>query len=384
MSKNILLLSQELSYTGSPHSLLRIAKVLKKNNFYVEVWSLRDGDFKNEFQKFDIKVSIVNPKTPEIEKKVKKFDFAIVNTILSESYIPILEDNINFIWYIREASNVSYFFKGVPKREDYLKITKNVYCVSEYAKSFLDKYNNNVKVLHNCVEDYYDNSINNVYDKINFILIGTLEYRKGFDILLDAFDKLDNEYQSKCIIHLAGRLLPSLQNYWEKILERAKKNENIIWHGEITNLEEKIKLYKNMNVFVIVSRDESCSLVALESTMMGKPLIVSTNVGAKYIVHQDNGWIIENENVEELKNVLIDIISNPQKLTEMGKRSREYYLEQASMEVYEKSIINMVNKYLKYGKILLFLKNGFQFQKTVRYIFIKIFWIRLTIKRKNK
>ena len=51
MIKKILLTTHELTYTGSPHSLLRIAKVLKKNNFYVEVWSLRDGDFKNEFQK---------------------------------------------------------------------------------------------------------------------------------------------------------------------------------------------------------------------------------------------------------------------------------------------------------------------------------------------
>ena len=384
MIKKILLTTHELTYTGSPHSLLRIAKVLKKNNFYVEVWSLRDGDFKNEFQKFDIKVSIINPKDVTIQKEVRKFNLAIVNTILSESYIPILEYNINFIWYIREASNIVDFFKTSPVREDYLKIVKNVYCVSEYAKSFLDKYNNNVKVLHNCVEDYYDNSINDIQNKINFVIVGTIEYRKGFDILLDAFDKLDNEYQSKCIINIVGRTIASRKPYWEKILERAKKNENIIWHGEITNLEEKIKLYKNMNVFVIVSRDESCSLVALESTMMGKPLIVSTNVGAKYIVHQDNGWIIENENVEELKNVLIDIISNPQKLTEMGKRSREYYLEQASMEVYEKNIVNMVNQHLRYSKILLFLKNGFQFKKTVRYIFIKIFWIRLTIKRKNK
>lgn len=58
--KKILLLSHELSYTGAPNSLLRIAKVLIKNNFYVEVWSLSDGSFKEEFNKNNIKVYIPN------------------------------------------------------------------------------------------------------------------------------------------------------------------------------------------------------------------------------------------------------------------------------------------------------------------------------------
>ncbi|WP_139025413.1 glycosyltransferase family 4 protein [Acetonema longum] len=55
-----------------------------------------------------------------------------------------------------------------------------------------------------------------------------------------------------------------------------------------------------MDAFVIVSRDESCSLVALEWAMMGTPLIVSGNVGA------DNGWVVETGTHKSLLKQFLD------------------------------------------------------------------------------
>ena len=387
--KKILLLSHELSYTGAPNSLLRIAKVLIKNNFYVEVWSLLDGNFKEEFNKNNIKVLIPNIESNDIYKKISKFDLAIVNTILSHKFIYILGNKINFIWYIREAANIESFCIRYPERIDLLKSVKNIYCVSEYAKSFIEPYNKNVKVVHNCVEDYYNNISNKVNEKINFIMVGTIEFRKGFDILFDAFDELDKQYKDKCLIHIVGRCFPSFKDYYEKILDRIKNNKHIIWHGEITDNNKKINLYKDMNVFVIVSRDESCSLIALEGAMMGKPIIVSENVGAKYIINNNCGWIIRNENILELKNVLIDIIENPRKLERMGNMARKNYLNTSTIDIYEKNIVNLVNENLvnkKYKMLTLFfylLKMNFSFKKIRNYRIITIFGIKITLKDKK-
>lgn len=387
--KKILLLSHELSYTGAPNSLLRIAKVLIKNNFYVEVWSLSDGSFKEEFNKNNIKVYIPNLQSENIKNEIYKFDLAIVNTILSHKFIYYIENKINYVWYIREASNIKDFCISCPERVDLLKSVKNIYCVSQYAKQFIEPYNKDVKVVHNCIEDYYNNVKNKVDKKINFIMVGTIEFRKGFDILLDAFDKLDKNHKDKCLIHIVGRCFPSFKNYWEKILSRIKNDKHIIWHGEITDNNKKINLYQSMNVFVVVSRDESCSLVALEGAMMGKPVIVSENVGAKYIIDKNSGWIIKNEDVLELRNILIDIIENPKKLEYMGDKSRENYLNTSTINIYEKNIMNLVNENLsnKSNKIFNFLftliKRNFCFYKVDYYKIIIIFGIKITLKDKK-
>ena len=76
---------------------------------------------------------------------------------------------------------------------------------------------------------------------------------------------------------------------------------------------------------MIPSLDESCSLVVLEGAMMGKPLVVSENVGAKYLVDESNGWIVKTGDIESLIEAFTSIIKNPSQLSSMGKASRKKY-----------------------------------------------------------
>lgn len=55
---------------------------------------------------------------------------------------------------------------------------------------------------------------------------------------------------------------------------------------------------------VVPSRDESCSLVALEGAMMSKPLILTENIGAKYILDENSGWLVKTGSVDSLKMLL--------------------------------------------------------------------------------
>lgn len=346
----ILLFSHEMTYTGAPHSLLRICKILKNNNIHVEVWSALDGEFKKEFEEIGIIVKIISNdllKENLIKESIKTFDLAIVNTIIAHRFFILADKLIPTIWFIREAQNIPEICKGNPARENALKTAKNVYCVSGYAKEFIEKnYNNNVKVLHNCVEDYYQKQENIIEGKINFICVGTVSYRKAFDVYIDAFEKMPQEYQRKSHLYFMGRLIEDRKDYWKPLLDRANHNSNITYIGEIKNTPEKISIYEKMNVFVVVSRDESCSLVVLEGAMMAKPIIVSENVGAKYMVEDGSGWIVKTDGVDELKQVFEYIIDNSHLLKKMGENSRLKYLSTSTLDIYEKNIIEMVNKHI--------------------------------------
>ena len=349
--RRILLYTQELTYTGSPHSLLRIARALKKQGAYVEVWSKLDGDFKKEFEKEYINVHVYEDPfltSGKCAKMISTFDLAIANTVLSHKFYLSAYALIPTIWYIREATNLAAICKFNSERENALKNAKKLFCVSEYAQNYIkNNYNNNVAVVHNCVEDYFDSTYKKVDDTINIIALGTINYRKAFDVFFDAYFGLPAEYQEKIHLYFAGRLMEENEDYWKPYITKIKEYKNITYLGEINDTPTKIDIMRQMDVFCIVSRDESCSLVTLEGAMLGKPLIVSENVGAKYIVDKDNGWIVRTDNVMDLSNVFRYIVDNPTVLEEMGHNSRDKYLSKSSMDVYNANIVEMVLEELR-------------------------------------
>ena len=165
----ILLYSHELTYTGAPHSLLRIGKILKQAKYQVEIWAPEDGSFRKEIEKNQIVLRIVPYKdltSIKYQKIISSFDLALANTVISHRFYAAACKLIPVIWYIREAMNLPSICDSVPLRKQLLCTSPDLYCVSEYAEEFIQKnYNAKVKVLHNCVEDYFSDFISSRHDK---------------------------------------------------------------------------------------------------------------------------------------------------------------------------------------------------------------------------
>ena len=110
-------------------------------------------------------------------------------------------------------------------------------------------------------------------------------------------------------------------------------------------------LLSRKDVIVVASRDESCSLVALEGAMLSKPLIVTENVGAKYIVKEDNGFVVKADDAIGLSNAMRKMIDHKENLSYMGEKSRAYYEQYASMEVYTRSMEKLFSRSNEKGSI---------------------------------
>ena len=354
-AKNILLVTHSFSVSGAPRSLLRIGKVLINAGYNVEVWSPFDGLVKQEYLDANISVKIIQARelnNPKIISQIKSFDMAICNTILTNVYYRKLKKYIPTAWYIREASNVP----------DYCTITTNsmmyndlinateIVCVSDYAKECLSLYNKNIYVVPNCVEDKENYSLQYVPvqdGKVKFVQLGSIEPRKGYHILLDAFENLPNKYKEKCELFFAGQIVKTNEEYANNILARTEKIKNVHYWGLISNEKEKIEKVSQMDAVIVASLDESCSLVALEATMLSKPLIVTENVGAKYVVDEKkNGLIVKTNDVEALKNAIIYLIDNQNNLSEMDLYSRNVYNKKANMKMYTENILKLVERYI--------------------------------------
>ena len=198
----ILFISHEMTYTGAPHSLLRVCKVVLSLGYKAEIWSFRDGDFTREFEQLNVPVIILNSHNKlekELIARITDFKLAILNTISTDEMAKIISTYVPIIWYIREATNIPEMCENIPDRFSTFASCQDLVCVSDYAADFIRKYNPNVTVVHNCVEDVSELCDIEVemHDKVRFLTLGTIEYRKGYDVLIDAYTMLPDEYKNK-------------------------------------------------------------------------------------------------------------------------------------------------------------------------------------------
>ena len=367
--RKILLISHEMSYTGAPIALFKMAKVLVKNNYNISVASLKKGQFSQEYEKINIKVNILDGKNlAQYKSYFKEFDLIIVNSIVSYKVYKFARKYVPTIFFITEAEQWIQYCNE-KHLGTLLKTSKTSYCVSEYAAEvFKKEFNANFTVLHNATEDFYENR-KNYYkdDKLNIAIIGTIYPLKSFHTVINSIKTLPLEYQQKICVRLAGEIHNGYKDYCENLMQDINKMSCIEYIGAITDLQSKNQLYKDTDIVIVPSIDESCSLVALEAAMMACALVMTHNVGAKYLINRNSGFLFEKENVNELSEIIKKIIDDNVDIAQMGICAREEYLKTSTIEIYEKNILDMVNKnYIKLRRIELFL---YRFEKVKDWIF---------------
>lgn len=334
--KRILLVSHEMTYTGAPRSLLNVARILRAHGNYVKVATLIPGDFEKEFSAHGFWVRHFNAERYEYELLAKKQDLVIANTVFCGRFAYNAQKYVPTVLYIREAANLPDIMKTIDMDDEYITKAKNIVCVSEYAEECIrSRFKvDNIKVLHNFLKKplFYKPAPNLSRDgKVHFLIAGTVEKRKGYDVALKAFDMLDEEAARKAVLHIAGRRVDWAADYFESL--RLNERSNVIYHGEISDSNEMMRLYKSVNAVMVPSFDESCSLTALEGAMHGKALIVSENVGAKYMT-KGSGFIFETGSAEKLAEAINKMVLNTDGTEAMGRAAYNNYLEYATAERY--------------------------------------------------
>jgi len=356
--KKILLISHELSYTGAPIVLLNIAKILKKHNFDVMVVSQFGGGLEKEFKKEEIPVFVLGvlyPRTELFVSLVKRFDLVFCNTVIVFRAVWYLHELVKFIWMVHEGE---YFEKeslkwysiekrNCPSITEVFKVAEELYTVSEYSANIFAKYNDNIKLIYNGIEDKQNKYAPIKHNKLTFSHVGTVNHRKATDIFVEAVSLLPDSYLQKAEFFIVGEANDNFASDLKK-----KSGKNINWLGKFSDKDKLYEIYNRTDLLVCVSRDDPAPLVVTEAAMFEVPAVISKNVGSTFLIKDnESGFIVPTEDAAALADVMKKVIDNPKMLELMKKEVRKNYLLTSTMQNFENNFMQIVNTKLGIGNV---------------------------------
>lgn len=142
-------------------------------------------------------------------------------------------------------------------------------------------------------------------EKVYVITVGQFIERKGFDLLLEAWNKLDKKNAELIIVGGGDK-----RSEYEAFIETNKlDNVTII---DFLDKKDLYEYYKASDIFILPTREDVWGLVINESMACGLPVISSDNCIAaqELITHGENGFIYPVFDIEAMKNYLQQLIDS--------------------------------------------------------------------------
>lgn len=159
-------------------------------------------------------------------------------------------------------------------------------------------------------------------------------YRKGLDILIDAWEKICNENGEE---NFELIILGSGVNSEMLRLRLAQSHvNNITWINEYINDRKKIYSYlKSADLYVFPSRNEGFPVAPLEAMACGLPLIAADAPGISDILQSgesSGGIVLKREDTNAFAATILYLLQDKEKTNKLGSSAVENIKQNFSLE----------------------------------------------------
>lgn len=222
----------------------------------------------------------------------------------------------------------TYFYELMRKRFEFTinEVDSIVFICNTAKTNFLKAFPNypdsKLKVVLNGVEDLPKIKTKDTSFKHSFSLtcVGSISYRKGQDIIVDAVKKLTKQERSRVQINLVGDGPERLTI--QKQIEKYQLSDSISWLGSMDNSEIRTIL-SNSDIFILTSRNEGLPISIIEAMREGLPILSTSISGIPELVKNNHNGILISPNADELTNVLRNLTTYD--WIHMGINSRKVF-----------------------------------------------------------
>lgn len=347
--KTILLMSHEMSLTGAPRALFNLALILKKNGFHVIFASSVHGPLeKIELVPSGIPFKLLSiPKTDStyhisqsLKKYISSFDMILFNTIAT---IPLVEGiadvKIKKVCWIHEGS---YGFKFSPYKSQFPILYRHfdkLFVVGDYARRIARSFGEKDIKMESLIYGIDDipcspQNKNIENEKVVMVLAGSIEERKGQQVLLDSLSLLSAEIIAQLDIYLIGNTLDKkIETLLRESAYDCLKLMGVMQHNHL------LDLFKRMDILLCPSLDDPMPIVCTEAMMLSKPIIVSDCTGtASFINDGENGYIVKGGDAHSLALAIEKAVQSKKLLPALGEKARRVFESNFTNEAFEQRL----------------------------------------------
>jgi len=241
---------------------------------------------------------------------------------------------------------------NLPPKAEYLgeiayKNSDALLAVSEsLATSINNRFGRLPVVVNDMVgEDFVENAVKDSVNyssdyRYRFIAIGSLIPRKGFDILIEAYNKSGlSDKSCEVLIIGAGPEQDNLQSLISKY--NLQKHVRLIGRK---NKQEIISYLNGSNAFVLSSHVETFGVVCIEAMALGVPVIATICGGPEEFINDRNGILVKKNSVDDLAQAMSYIYNNKDKYNRIA--IAEECRAKFSPRVIASQLTNIFNKTL--------------------------------------
>ena len=339
-SRDLLFVSHDLSLSGAPMMLFHAAQWCQQNGDFVVVMAPRGGRLTAKFQEEGIPVIIdplVDTGHESFARFARDFDCIVANTILSSAIVHAMRnENVPIAWWIHEPGSVGeHFIREDARLRAALPLADMLVAPSERTATVYRPFSDRpTRCVRNAIPDLgwrLEKNDGAGARSLRFLLLASVEPRKGQDVFVQALALLPRELQEAAQFQIAGRILDP--DFWPKIELLAKTLKNFSVQGAL-NHEEALELMKEADVIISASRDEAMpTMTILEAMSLGKALIATTVGGAREIlVEGENALLVRPEAPEALAAAIRRLLEDPALASELGEKARTTYEKNFTMK----------------------------------------------------
>lgn len=179
-------------------------------------------------------------------------------------------------------------------------------------------------------------------DKIIVGLVGSIEKRKGHDLLLRAVADLPEELRAQVHVCLLGSSKNGKTVDWLNGVIEQTDTAALISRYDYQDPE---LFYKVMDIFCLPSRFEGYALVVVEAMLSGCCCVRSDTQGASEQIESGvDGFIFESEHAEQLSAQLAGLIADPALLHRVAEAGRQKALRLFTSEVMARNTLEVYKK----------------------------------------
>ena len=211
-------------------------------------------------------------------------------------------------------------------------LTHNVFSKNEIIKVTSISSSNIYIIPHGNYTPFItvQNDKNNSKEKLNLpkdrtilLFFGMIKKVKGLEILLEAFKKVVDT-NSDIVLLIAGKPWANDFAEYQKIIDRNNLSKHIILHTKFIPHEDVEHYYCASDLVVLPYKKIYQSGVLMMTLSYERPVIVSNLPPLMEVISDnENGFLFETENSNDLSDKLIEILADKKNLEIVRKKGTE-------------------------------------------------------------